>query len=75
MIHPLHPSLHPSPPFSQDAMVRLSSAMYTGDEGDVAFMDVCVVASLTSGGTLEIPLVVDLMATPDTASKLAYLLC
>ena len=50
-------------------MVRLSSAMYTGDEGD-AFMDVCVVASLTSGGTLETLLVVDLMATPDTASKL-----
>ena len=70
-VTPLPPFFSPPLSFSQDAMVRLSSAMYTGDEGDLAFMDVCVVASLTSGGTLQIPLVVDLMATPGTASKLA----
>ena len=66
----LPPSLSLSLSFSQDAMVRLTSDMYMGNEGDLAFVDVCVVASLTPTGTLQqTPLVVDLMtgAISDTA--------
>ena len=71
MMHPLPPSVPLPLSFSQDAMVKLTSDMYMGNEGDLTFDDVCVMATLSGGsGTFEAELEVTLMATPGTASKL-----